>query len=238
METSRPQDVPAPGRSADADDATAPDPDFKGQRRARSKAAIRSVNEQAILAAAESVFADYGFEGATTRLIAERAGVPKANLHYYFPTKLALYRRVVDRIFRVWLEAADPLDTIDDPRTALTRYIHAKMDLSRQYPLGSKVWASEVMHRAPLIQDYLESQLTEWTAGRAAVIDRWAREGRIAPVDAHTLLYMIWATTQHYADFGHQIKTLNGGVELSDAQFVRAKEEVTAIILRGVGLEA
>ena len=238
METSLPQDVPAPGRSADADDATAPDPDFKGQRRARSKAAIRSVNEQAILAAAESVFADYGFEGATTRLIAERAGVPKANLHYYFPTKLALYRRVVDRIFRVWLEAADPLDTIDDPRTALTRYIHAKMDLSRQYPLGSKVWASEVMHRAPLIQDYLESQLTEWTAGRAAVIDRWAREGRIAPVDAHTLLYMIWATTQHYADFGHQIKTLNGGVELSDAQFARAKEEVTAIILRGVGLEA
>ena len=236
METSRPPDAAATGRRAEADAATAPDPEAKGQRRARSKAAIRSVNEQAILAAAESVFADYGFEGATTRLIAERAGVPKANLHYYFPTKLALYRRVVDRIFRVWLAAADPLDTIDDPRTALTRYIHAKMDLSRQYPQGSKVWASEVMHRAPLIQDYLETQLTEWTAGRAAVIDRWAREGRIAPVEAHTLLYMIWATTQHYADFGHQIKTLNGGAELSDAQFARAKDEVTAIILRGVGL--
>jgi TetR/AcrR family transcriptional regulator len=145
---------------------------------------------------------------------------------------------VVDRIFQVWLDAADPLDTIDDPRTALTRYIHAKMDLSRQYPLGSKVWASEVMHRAPLIQDYLETRLTQWTADRAAIIDRWAREGRIAPVAAHTLLYMIWATTQHYADFGHQIKTLNGGAELSDAQFARAKDEVTAIILRGVGLAA
>jgi TetR/AcrR family transcriptional regulator len=47
---------------------------------------------------------------------------------------------------------------------------------------------------------------------------------------------MIWATTQHYADFGHQITTLNGGQELSDAQFGRVKDEVTAIILRGVGL--
>jgi TetR/AcrR family transcriptional regulator len=48
-------------------------------------------------------------------------------------------------------------------------------------------------------------------------------------------MYMIWATTQHYADFGHQIKTLNGGVELSDEQFEEAKRTVTNIVLRGIG---
>ena len=51
------------------------------------KAAIREENEKAILEAAEEVFAEYGFSGATTSRIAERAGIPKANLHYYFPTK-------------------------------------------------------------------------------------------------------------------------------------------------------
>ena len=46
---------------------------------------------------------------------------------------------------------------------------------------------------------------------------------------------MLWATTQHYADFGHQIETLNGGKPLSDRQWREAKESVKAVILRGIG---
>jgi TetR/AcrR family transcriptional regulator len=49
------------------------------------------------------------------------------------------------------------------------------------------------------------------------------------------LLYMLWATTQHYADFGHQIETLNGGLPLSEAQWQAAKASVKAIILKGIG---
>ena len=55
---------------------------------------IRRENESLILKAAEKVFAEAGFGGATMQLIADLAGLPKANLHYYFPTKEALYRRV------------------------------------------------------------------------------------------------------------------------------------------------
>jgi TetR/AcrR family transcriptional regulator len=47
---------------------------------------------------------------------------------------------------------------------------------------------------------------------------------------------MIWATTQHYADFGHQITTLNEGKELSDEQWEEAKRTATEIILRGIGI--
>jgi len=200
------------------------------------KAAIREENEKAILEAAEQVFAEYGFSGATTSRIAERAGIPKANLHYYFPTKEDLYRRVIDNIFNIWLEAANSLDESDDPRRALTHYIHTKMDLSRSRPLGSKVWANEIIQRAPIIQDYLETTLREWTASRAGMIQRWIDEGKILPIEPRYLLYMIWATTQHYADFGHQITTLNGGDELSDAQWEEAKRNVTEIILRGIGI--
>ncbi len=196
---------------------------------------IRQQNETLILQAAEKVFAEAGFGGATMQLIADMAGLPKANLHYYFPTKEALYRRVVQNIFEIWLHAAGSMDRAPGPVEGIGAYIDAKMEISRRHPYGSKVWASEVMHGAPVIQDYLETTLRDWTTGRAALIQRWIDEGKMAPVNPEHLLYMLWATTQHYADFGHQIETLNGGKPLSDAQWRAAKESVKTMILRGIG---
>ncbi|WP_145106252.1 TetR/AcrR family transcriptional regulator [Cereibacter sediminicola] len=195
----------------------------------------RRETERAILIAAEKVFAEAGFGGATMQLIADMAGLPKANLHYYFPTKEALYRRVVEDIFGIWLRAAEALDTADCPVRGIGAYIDAKMEISRRHPFGSKVWASEVMHGAPVIQDYLETTLREWTEGRALAIRRWIADGRMRPVDPRHLLYMVWATTQHYADFGHQIQTLNDGRPLSDEEWAAATESVKEIILRGIG---
>lgn len=196
---------------------------------------IRQQNERLILEAAEKVFAEAGFGGATMQLIADMAGLPKANLHYYFPTKEALYRRVVQNIFEIWLDAASSFDGTAGPVEGIGAYVEAKMDISRRHPHGSKVWAAEVMHGAPVIQDYLETTLRDWTEGRMAVIQRWIDDGKMAPIDPRHLLYMLWATTQHYADFGHQIETLNAGQPLSDTQWREATESAKQIILRGIG---
>ncbi len=202
-----------------------------------AKADIREENELRILDSAERIFAEHGFRGATMQLIALEAALPKANLHYYFTDKETLYRLVVERIFTIWLEAAESFETSQSPRIALSRYIARKMELSRTHRYGSKVWANEVMQGAPIIQDYLEVTLRDWTETRIAVIEGWIAAGEIDPVDPRWLLYMIWATTQHYADFAHQIETLNGGVPLSEAQWHAATETVCGIILRGIGLE-
>lgn len=196
---------------------------------------IRRENERAILEAAEKVFAEAGFGGATMQLIADMAGLPKANLHYYFATKEDLYRRVVQQIFEIWLDAASSFDNAPGPVEGIGAYIDAKMDISRTHPHGSKVWASEVMHGAPVIQDYLETTLRDWTDGRIAVIQRWIDEGKMARINPRHLLYMLWATTQHYADFGHQIQTLNGGAALTDKQWREAKASVKDMVLRGIG---
>ena len=196
---------------------------------------IRRENERAILEAAEKVFAEAGFGGATMQLIADMAGLPKANLHYYFATKEDLYRQVVRQIFEIWLEAASSFDNAPGPVEGIGGYIDAKMDISRSHPYGSKVWASEVMHGAPVIQDYLETTLRDWTNGRIALIQRWIDQGKMRPVNPRHLLYMLWATTQHYADFGHQIQTLNDGKPLIDRQWHEAKASVKEMILRGIG---
>ena len=206
--------------------------------RAGKRTDIRRENERVILQSAEKVFAEAGYGGATMQLIADMAGLPKANLHYYFATKEDLYRRVVEEIFQIWLRAADCFDNAPDPATGIGAYIEAKMAISRHHPFGSKVWASEVMHGAPVIQDYLETTLRAWTEGRIAAIQRWIDLGLMAPIDPRHLLYMLWATTQHYADFGHQIETLNAGRPLADAQWQAATDNIKAIILRGIGVVA
>src|SRR3546814_4325739 len=65
---------------------------------------IRRRNVEKILKAAESVFAKKGFAGASTAEIARKAGVPKANLHYYFRTKQDLYASVLDALLEVWTD--------------------------------------------------------------------------------------------------------------------------------------
>jgi TetR/AcrR family transcriptional regulator len=86
-----------------------------------------------------------------------------------------------------------------------------------------------------VIQDYLETTLRDWTDGRIAVIQRLIDEGKMQPVNPRHLLYMLWATTQHYADFGHQIQTLNEGKPLTDTQWREAKASVRDMVLRGIG---
>ncbi|MFZ4626624.1 MAG: TetR family transcriptional regulator, partial [Rhodoferax sp.] len=84
-----------------------------------SKSPIRLANETLILAATERVFAGAGFGGATMAAIAEAAGRPKANLHYYFGCKQELYQAVLARTLRDWLEPTHVITPDADPKTAI-----------------------------------------------------------------------------------------------------------------------
>ena len=194
----------------------------------------RITAERAILDAAEEVFAEAGFGGASMQQIADRAGVPKANVHYYFSTKKILYRQVVERVLRIWLSAADSFGEAATPTEALTDYISVKMDLSRSHRAGSKVWATEILQGAPAIQDYLDTTLRDWLATREPIIRNWIATGQMRPIEPKNLLYIIWATTQHFADFSHQIETLNDGKPMDDTDWQAAKDDVTNVILSGL----
>ena len=164
------------------------------------------------------------------QMIADGAGLPKANIHYYFESKERLYRRVVECIFEIWSGAAASFEQSEDAAEALQFYIKQKMQISRLHGNGSKVWANEVMQGAPIINDFLQTVLQDWTDGRIKTIQSWVDQGRIKPINPRWLLYMIWATTQHYADFAHQIKTLNQEEVLSLNQWHEGTETVFKII--------
>jgi TetR/AcrR family transcriptional regulator len=201
----------------------------------RSKTQTRASNETHLLTCAEAVFAERGFEGASTALIARRAGLPKANLHYYFPTKLALYRRLLEDIFDEWHAAASSFDMANDPVVTIGGYVRAKMALSQRRPLASKVWALEIIQGAEHMQDILSGQVKPWLDSRVCVINTWIAQGKLASLQPQTLLYMIWAVTQHYADFDAQIQALSGKRALSKKAFEAATEQVVELIIRACG---
>jgi TetR/AcrR family transcriptional regulator len=210
----------------------------EGKLIANTKAKIRELNSAAIIAAAEEVFALKGFKGATTQEIADLAGLPKANVHYYFKTKKDLYNKVLEDVVVVWKNEADAFNHAEDPAAAISDYIRSKMEYSFTRPFGSKVWANEIIHGAPVLGDEkLARFLSIWEKRKTIQINRWAKQGKIIPVDPHYLLFMIWATTQHYADFEHQIRVLNGNKSLTKKQQKKATDTVIGIILRGIGLE-
>ncbi|MEB2536009.1 TetR/AcrR family transcriptional regulator [Burkholderia sp. BCCIQ04A] len=201
----------------------------------RRKAHIRESNEAHLLACAEALFAERGLAGASTAMIAERAGLPKANVHYYFPTKLALYRRVLDDLFEDWHRAAGSFEAGDDPVDAIGSYVRAKMALSRRRPLGSKVWANEIIHGAEHMQDILSQRVKPWFDTRVEVIEGWIARGLLAPIDPHALMYLIWSTTQHYADFDAQIRALSGKRAFTKKAFDEKTEQVVQLVIRACG---
>lgn len=137
----------------------------------------------------------------------------------------------------MWKQDALCFERFDDPRVVLTSYIRAKMGHSRSRPLGSKIWAEEILHGAPVLGPTLDETLVPWAQLKQAKIRGWVEDRRILPVEPSALLYMIWAATQHYADFGYQVTLLNRGEPLSDLAFESAVQTVTSVILRGIGLE-
>ena len=207
--------------------AVAPE-SFKGQ--------IRQANELLILQAAERVFARAGFGGATMLAIAEASSLPKANVHYYFGSKEVLYRSVLAQILSDWLEPTSCITADAEPRLAIEQYIRAKMTLAKSRPDGSKVFANELLHGAPVVKTLLQTDLRDLVVSKAAVIEGWADTGRMARVNATHLFFTIWAATQTYADFDVQVCAVLGRSELSTQDHADATEHVVSLLLRGCGV--
>jgi len=201
----------------------------------RPRSRIQQRNREVILDAALEVFSLHGFRGATLDQIAEVAGLSKPNLLYYFPSKEEVHKALLTGLLDTWLDPLRAMDPQGEPRAEIMAYVRRKLDLSRDYPRESRLFANEILQGAPRMGPALEGELKALVDEKAALLTQWMEQGRIARMDPEHLLYMLWATTQHYADFGHQIQTLNDGKPLTDKQWREAKASVRDMVLRGIG---
>ena len=207
----------------------------------RSASARRVLNrdklEADIVAEAVRVFAECGYEGASIATVAENAGLSKQNLMYYFPTKQALYERVLDGVLDDWLERMDSLaDPDQDPRDVLRAYVQAKLRFSREQPWASRVYAMEVISGAQLYGDQIQKRVVPLLRKDIDVFERWISEGKIGPINATHLLFAIWAMTQSYADFSTRMALVLNRKQLSKKDFDEGEEMITNMVLAAVAL--
>jgi TetR/AcrR family transcriptional regulator len=181
---------------------------------ARKPSRIQTRNRRRILEAALDVFSVEGYRGATLDQIAQAAGLSKPNILYYFEGKEAIHVTLLNHTMETWLEPLHRLDPAGEPLEELLRYIRRKMEMSRQFPRESRLFANEILQGAPRMRPHLEDGLKPLVDEKAALIARWVEQGRLAPVEPRHLIMSIWATTQHYADFEAQIAVLmpEGGI--------------------------
>ncbi len=195
--------------------------------------------EADIIEVAVRVFAECGYEGASIATVAEKAGLSKQNLMYYFPTKQALYARVLDGVLDDWLERMESLsDPEQDPATVLRAYIQAKLRFSREQPWASRVYAMEVISGAPLYGAQIQRRVVPLLRKDIEVFERWISEGKIAPINATHLLFAIWAMTQSYADFSAQMALVLNRKQLTRKDFDEGEKMIVDLVLAAVSKPA
>lgn len=192
---------------------------------------IQREKRELILEAALEVFAQHGFRGSTIDQIAEAAGMSKPNLLYYFKGKEEIFVTLIDRLMETWLAPLRDMDADGDPRTEIRAYIRRKIEMARDFPRESRLFANEILQGAPRILPLLEGELKELVDEKAEVIRQWMREGRLKTTDPHHLIFAIWATTQHYADFDVQVRAVLGPDKGAEGRFEDAARFLEGLFL-------
>ncbi len=202
----------------------------------RSQHHIRAHNQAIILSAAEEEFVLQGYRGATMQGIADRAKLPKANIHYYFKNKKNLYEKVLRTIIEEWNEGLVTMTVDSDPKVVIEKFVRTKLHQAFTNPNRHKLFALEVIGGAPHIHSFMSTTMQDWALDKAQVMKSWHSQGKIGIADPLQLLILIWATTQRYAEFETEIVGLlqKDAYDKDDEQ--RAADFLVPFILRGCGI--
>ena len=187
-----------------------------------------------ILDAALEIFSRFGLHGTSLDQVASMADVSKTNLLYYFASKEELYTSVLRQLLDVWLKPLRGFSAEQDPIEAISEYIRVKLELSRDHPAESRLFCLEIIQGAPLMLAELEQPLRDIVEAKVSVIQGWIEAGKLAPVEPHHLIFSLWATTQHYADFASQINAVTGKTLADPEFFAQTLENIQALILNGI----
>ena len=187
-----------------------------------------SAKKEAILAAALEAFSQFGIHGTRLEQVAERAGVSKTNLLYYYPSKEALYVAVLQQILAIWLAPLKAFREDISPLVAIREYIRLKLEVSRDHPQASKLFC------LAMLMGELTGDLKALVDEKSAIVSGWIDRGKLAPVDPQHLIFMIWATTQHYADFATQVEAVTGATLQDAAFFEQTVDNVQRMIIEGI----
>lgn len=170
------------------------------QRKSRSGSI--EVRERVLKAAAVE-FAAHGFEGASTRRIADHAGIFQAQIGYHIGSKDALWRATVDFLFdrlRTQLDRAVPSgvdEPVKDPVAVFADVIGLHVRHTAKYPELSRIMQMETAEKSPRVDWLLKNHVRPTLAALELVWAdvRAAGRGRNLPAEEVFMLMIGLAPT-------------------------------------------
>lgn len=192
-----------------------------------------------ILAAAEEVFNRYGFEGARMDQIAEKAGVRKANIYYYFPSKEELYRALVTRTLGdVISEVRDFLSgpRHPEPWTQLNNFLDVLFRLADRYRGLIGLAFGELLH--PPSQEHGGSAFLPLleqveNIGKKMISDG-IKSGAFRNEDPGHLLLSMEGAIFHYFLLPEARVKLHTGCDKYSSEGLRQRREHLAHLIRNI----
>lgn len=165
---------------------------------AATRPAISEKRRQDLIQAAYNAIAERGFEGLRTRDVAAEVGVNIATLHYYFPTKEALIRAVVDHAMSRFRSTLEPHGS---PSDQLRNHLRAVRKLLLEEPELGAVMGELALRSArdEEIQKILGETFLAWHSIMRGLLRRAVREGGLrAELDSAGVASIVMATVTAY----------------------------------------
>ena len=187
-----------------------------------------------ILAAAEEEFARFGFAGAKTDAIAARTGVTKAMIYYYFGSKDELYKAVLERPAKDFVEVFEGVELEQLPsEVALKTIIRIAIAHEISHPNYGRVLLHEAMENQG---KYFH--LTGWDNPinrLIAIIERGIEDGTFRPVDPWLVMNHIMGICTFYFNAQPNMRNVRPEFEWFTPEAIeQLTESATNLVLTGI----
>jgi TetR/AcrR family transcriptional regulator len=187
------------------------------ERPLRKSAAIGAERQEdgraRILAAALEVFSTSGFEGASLRQIAHRAGVMHQLVVYHFKTKEALWRAVITSVlgdnaerFAVWRAQIDT----DSPAQSLRTMLREFVAFTARRPEFHRIATFEGRTDNERIRWLIETYMRPYFELSTGLIRAAQAVGAARPGDPGRLHYAVIGLVTHNFVFAHEYRATTG----------------------------
>ncbi len=198
--------------------------------------------ESTILKAASSVFVKDGYDGARMNVIAEKAGINKALLHYYFRSKNHLFQMVFERLMHDFFSSIYREVSMDtDFRTYLDNFVSIYLNTisKRPYVIRFMIW--ELGHGSGTVNELIGRIMKKWEIKEIPVITAVQRaidRGEIRAVDPIQLFISLIALCIFPFAARAILENKVEGLKVLSKEFVEArKEAILDLIWNGISLK-
>jgi len=182
---------------------------------------------EVILLAAEQVFAERGFKGATTREVAQKAGIASSLIFYYFKNKMALYEAVFQSFFDQLEDLVQQNLSLDLDRLGqLRQFLFTFTDYAKEHRNMMRILLREIIDNGRLVKKIAQEYFKPLYEIGTEFLKEGKREALFREVDALHYIHSFIGMNVFYFVAEPIVQAVGGADPYGSEEVERRKIEV------------